>query len=89
MVEIENIEPEGLFLRVERQTLRRLKDSRSILFTVRVHVDPMTAILSDKHIMIDLIKAIQNLEEDMKEYKVIKPFEDKLIEWLKSKVINE
>ena len=89
LVEIENIEPEGLFLRVERQTLRRLKDSRSILFTVRVHVDPMTAILSDKHIMIDLIKAIQNLEEDMKEYKVIKPFEDKLIEWLKSKVISE
>tara|TARA_B100000902_G_scaffold99837_1_gene102239 strand:+ start:242 stop:1123 length:882 start_codon:yes stop_codon:yes gene_type:complete len=89
LVEIKNIDPEDLYLRVERQTLRRLKDSRSILFTVRVHVDPMTSILSDKNIIMDLIKAIQNLEEDMKNYKVIQPFEEKLIKWLKLKIVNE
>ena len=33
----------------------------------------------------DLIQAIQNLEEDMKTYKVIEPFEENLIKWLKSK----
>ena len=89
LVEIKNIDPEDLYLRVERQTLRRLKDSRSILFTVRVHVDPMTSILSDKNIIMDLIKAIKNLEEDMKNYKVIQPFEEKLIKWLKLKIVNE
>tara|TARA_Y100001968_G_scaffold322856_1_gene359631 strand:+ start:650 stop:1531 length:882 start_codon:yes stop_codon:yes gene_type:complete len=89
LVEIKNIDPEDLYLRVERQTLRRLKDSRSILFTVRVHVDPMSSILSDKNILMDLIKAIQNLEEDMKNYKVIQPFEERLIKWLKLKIVNE
>jgi hypothetical protein len=39
--------------------------------------------------VVDLIKAIQNLEEDMKSYKVIRPFEHKLIRWLKSKLNNE
>ncbi len=89
LVEIKNIDPEDLFLRVERQTLRRLKDSRSILFTVRVHVDPISSILSDKNIIMDLIKAIQNLEEDMKNYKVIQPFEEKLIQWLKLKIVYD
>ena len=34
-------------IRVERQTLRRLPRSGDILFTVRVHVDPMTALARD------------------------------------------
>ena len=88
-VEIKNINPEDLFLRVERQTLRRLENSRSVLFTVRVHVDPVSSILTNQQAVLDLIKAIQNLEEDMKSYKVIRPFEHKLIRWLKSKLNNE
>ena len=89
LVEIKNINPEDLFLRVERQTLRRLENSRSILFSVRVHVDPVSSILTNQQAVVDLIKAIQNLEEDMKSYKVILPFENKLIGWLKSKLNNE
>lgn len=33
--------PENVFLRVERQTLRLLPDSRDILFTIRIIVDPL------------------------------------------------
>lgn len=33
----------ALFVRVERQTLRRLPASGDILFTIRIHVDPFTA----------------------------------------------
>ena len=84
-----NINPEDLFLRVERQTLRRLDNSRCVLFTVRVHVDPVSSILTHQQAVVDLIRAIQNLEEDMKSYKVIRPFENKLIRWLKSKLNNE
>ena len=83
LVEISNTKPEELFLRVERQTIRRLHQSRSILFTVRVHVDSIISILGNKELVIDLTKAIQNLDEDMKSYKVIQPFEDKLISWLR------
>ena len=85
LVEIENIEPSELFLRVERQTIRRVDKSMAVLFTVRVHVDPITSILKDKEMILDLIKAINNLEEDMKAYKVIKPFEANLMSWLKLK----
>ena len=84
-MEIENIEPSELFLRVERQSIRRVDKSMAVLFTVRVHVDPITSILKDKEMILDLIKAINNLEEDMKAYKVIKPFEANLMSWLKLK----
>ena len=83
LVEISNTKPEELFLRVERQTIRRLHKSRSILFTVRVHVDSIISILGNKELIVDLTKALQNLDEDMKSYKVIQPFENKLINWLR------
>jgi hypothetical protein len=89
LVEICDVKPEELFIRVERQTIRRLKKSRSVLFTVRVHVDPMTAILDNNKTTLDLVKAITNLDQDMKAYKVITPFEENLINWLKTKSINE
>ncbi len=34
----------GLFLRVERQTLRRLPQSADILFTIRIYLDPVEAL---------------------------------------------
>lgn len=36
-----------LFLRVERQTVRKLKYSRAVLFTIRVCVDPLPPILAN------------------------------------------
>jgi hypothetical protein len=84
-VEITNIDPEKLFLRVERQTIRRLENSQCILFMVRVHVDHISAILNSQRAILDLVKALENLEDDMKVYKVIKPFEENLLNWLKSK----
>ena len=89
LVEIRDLRPQELFIRVERQTIRRLEQSKSVLFTVRVHVDPITAILDNKRSIEDLINAISNLDRDMKNYKVITPFEENLINWLKSKTINE
>ena len=34
---------QDLFVRVERQTLRRLPQSGDVLFTIRIHVDPLDA----------------------------------------------
>ena len=89
LVEIENILPNELYLRVERQSIRRLNESKTILFTVRVHVDPISSILTDKYLILDLLKALQNLDDEMKVYKVIKPFEKNLINWLRLKASYE
>jgi len=35
------------FIRVERQTLRKLPSSRDILFTIRIHLDPLAVL--DRH----------------------------------------
>ncbi|MEN9896205.1 MAG: hypothetical protein RIR97_2057 [Pseudomonadota bacterium] len=38
--------PERIFLRIERQSLTRLPVSRDIVFTIRIHVDPLSALLN-------------------------------------------
>jgi hypothetical protein len=37
-------QPGPIFLRLERQTLRRLPVSRDILFTIRIYIDPLSAL---------------------------------------------
>ncbi len=43
----EGITPEQLFLRVERQTIRKLPETEAICFTIRVCMDPLLPILAD------------------------------------------
>ncbi len=40
----EDIEPRNIKLRLERQTLRKLPSSGGIVFTIRIHVDPLEAL---------------------------------------------
>jgi hypothetical protein len=42
----ERANAEEIFIRVERQTLRKLPRSGDILFTIRIHVDPVSALAS-------------------------------------------
>jgi dimethylamine monooxygenase subunit A len=37
-------QPGPIFLRLERQTLRRLPQTRDILFTIRIYIDPLSAL---------------------------------------------
>ena len=39
-----DVRPEHAFLRVERQTLRKMPVSGDVLFTIRIHLDPLLAI---------------------------------------------
>jgi dimethylamine monooxygenase subunit A len=41
-----DVRPETAFLRVERQTLRKMPVSGDILFTIRIHLDPLLALQS-------------------------------------------
>ena len=77
---------EKLFIRVERQTIRRLAITKSILFTVRVHITPLEDIKNDINLLKDLNKAINNLGQSLKKYKSIDQIEEPLTGWLKKAI---
>ena len=75
-----------LFIRVERQTIRRLPETKAIAFTIRVHVDPLSSIKEDLTLVKDLKKALKNLSEGMKRYKSLGLIETPLVGWLDKKI---
>ena len=66
-----------LFLRVERQTFRRLPVSDAILFGIRVHVYPLWRVASA-----GLADAVRALPADIARYKSLPAFRDALLAWL-------
>ena len=77
-----------LFIRVERQTIKKLNISKSILFTVRVHITPLVEIKNDLDLLKDLKKGIKNLTAPLKHYKSIDQIEEPLTSWLKAAISN-
>jgi len=72
-----------LHLRVERQTIRKIPEQESIVFTVRVHVDPLLSISKEQDLLDDLNQAIASLPQEMKEYKAIDQIEKEVINWIR------
>ncbi|MDB5507037.1 MAG: hypothetical protein JWR75_1675 [Devosia sp.] len=73
---------ENVFLRVERQTLRKLPASGDILFTIRIYVDPLTAL--ERHdrgaeIAASLIVQLQDLDAAQLAYKGLTLDRDRLV----------
>jgi hypothetical protein len=75
---------EALWLRVERQTLRRLPSSRDILFTIRVHVRPLSSLAEDPIQATRLADALEGVGDAMRVYKSLPPFIESAIVWLRS-----
>ena len=75
-----------MFLRVERQTIRRLPKTQAIAFTIRVHVDPLSSIKEDLFLIKGLKKTLKNLSQGMKKYKSVDQIEAALIGWLDKKI---
>ena len=82
-VKFTETEASKLFMRVERQTIRKLPLSDSVLFTIRVYVDPILSLLEDKRLLESLQLALENLTDPMKKYKSIDQFEVNLLTWIK------
>ena len=60
---------EHLWLRYERQTLSRMPDTGVILFTIKIHSDPLS-VLADQPVLADaLLREIEALPDDMRLYK--------------------
>ena len=76
---------EALFLRSERQTLRRLPDSGTVLFGIRVHSYPLRTIVSTPEIAARLASAVRALPREMLHYKSMLTIEGALLAWLDSR----
>lgn len=71
-----------LWLRVERQTLRRLPQSNDILFTIRVYSNPLRTLSDQPEIAQRLAAAIGGLDEAMRDYKSLRPLRAPALAWL-------
>jgi hypothetical protein len=73
---------ERLFLRVERQTLRRLPASGAVLFGIRVHVYRLVAAIRAPQAAARLAAAVRALPTEMTHYKSLPTFRAALLGWL-------
>lgn len=73
---------EKLWLRTERQTLRRLSISNGILFTIRTSIHPLHTVVTDSSIAQNLAAAIQQMSPEMLQYKSLLPFRVALLSYL-------
>ena len=73
---------ERLYLRVERQTLRRLPQSGAILFGIRVHSYPLARAITTPAHAARLAEAVRALPEATVHYKSLKVFGPALLAWL-------
>ena len=71
-----------IFLRVERQTLRRLPGCGAVLFGIRVHVYPLEQVVDNPGTASALADAIRALPSEVRLYKSLLPFQAALMEWL-------
>jgi hypothetical protein len=73
---------ENIWLRVERQTLRRLPATRAIIFTIRIYRTPLWRVAAEPGAAARLAAAIDALPDEMRAYKSIPPFEAALRSYL-------
>ncbi|MGB7285591.1 MAG: DUF3445 domain-containing protein [Salaquimonas sp.] len=81
----------GIFLRVEHQTLRKLPVSGDILFTVRIHIDPMDKLAQHprrRDICQGAVASLQDLDVAQLAYKGLTKERDRLITQL-NKIAEE
>jgi dimethylamine monooxygenase subunit A len=71
-----------LWLRMERQTLRRLPRTHDILFTIRVHVRPLGELATRPERAAELAATIRLMPESMRLYKSLPPFLYAVLAWL-------
>ena len=70
---------ESLWIRVERQTLRRLTQSCCILFTIRTYRYPLAILRNYPDSAIELSTIVQQLSPEMQRYKNLLPIRETLL----------
>lgn len=80
-ITIENV-GQRLWLRIERQTLRRFPEHDSVLFTIRLFQRPFADLVARPNFACDLASTMRALPDDVIEYKSLRPFYDVATAWL-------
>jgi hypothetical protein len=75
----------SLYFRVERQTLRRLRQSGVVLFTIRTEITPLDRVIATRDDAIDLAEAIRDMSPAMLRYKHLAAVAPALLAWLDSR----
>ncbi|MBZ9813716.1 heme-dependent oxidative N-demethylase family protein [Mesorhizobium sp. CA7] len=73
------------FIRVERQTLRKLPRSRDILFTIRIHLDPLKLLIRHPDraaLAVSFAEQLLALDQQQLDYKGLTADRDRLVEFL-------
>lgn len=73
---------EKLWIRMERQTLRRLPRTQDVLFTIRVYVHPLRQLEAHPERAATLVSALRNMPEPTRLYKSLSPFLEAVLAWL-------
>jgi dimethylamine monooxygenase subunit A len=76
---------EKLWLRVERQTLRRLPQSGAVLFTIRTHITQLCDAIRDTSSALALALAVRTMPHDFAHYRSMDAFRAVLLEWLEQR----
>jgi dimethylamine monooxygenase subunit A len=75
--------PDQLFLRVERETLRRFPVTNCVLFTIRTYVAPIGLVAGDADVARRLADSLAALPDDVRGYKDVRATADALIATLR------
>jgi hypothetical protein len=73
---------DALWLRVERQTLRRLPQTDAVVFTIRTHVTPLRAAITTPEQAAALASAVRSMPPDVVAYRHMGHFVPPLLAWL-------
>ena len=71
-----------LFVRVERQTLRKLPDSGWIVFTIRTSLAPLSLWRDEIEALQALQEQIDGFSDEMRDYRNVKSYEASLRHWI-------
>lgn len=78
----EEIGPADVWVRVERETLRRFPRTGAVLFTIRTHVASLGSVLADPHVAAELADAVRAMPDDVARYKELHEVGHRVVDWL-------
>ena len=78
-----------LFLRVERETLRRFPETDCVLFTIRTYIRPLSHLVERPEDAGRLADALSQLPDDVRDYKRTTELTAAAVKWLNSVVAKQ
>ena len=77
------------FLRIERQTLSRLPQTRGILFTIHTYVNPVSEVVADPDRLRRFTAVVKDIPRATRDYKGMITYADALVDYLEARCCKE